>query len=192
MLFLVLLLALTLSPPACPTPAHPLVRRSPIDLKQAKPSQPIITHNHIQTDRKPKAPFIPAQHQLYIPPHSLVLPARSNVRHSSVHTDVHHISNGHVNIPVVTQTVHHSSSNITHPGPVLVHHYEPVLVHDLSVIPLHRATRPGPPGQPRAAARSGFEQPGGYVPFPYFGGYGAGLRYGGHGAGHGFYVAGFR
>lgn len=132
---------------------------------------------------------LPIHHHLLLPSQLHVLPATSNVRQSAVHTGVQHIvtSNGH--IPIYHQTVSHSSTNITHPTPlvpILVQFQHNVPVHDLSVIPLHRAQKFGQLREKKKADdREDVNQ------FrTFYGGYGTGLYFGGHGAGHGFYAYG--
>ncbi|XP_028039587.1 uncharacterized protein LOC114250048 [Bombyx mandarina] len=155
-----------------------------------------IQHIHIlpsKYPRKKKAPnltVIPLTHQLYVPAKFHVLPPQSNVQ-SSVHTSVNHIVSNNVRIPVVTQTVAHSS-NITHsPSLILIpiqHNLVPV--HDLTVLPLQRTVQNEKTGHYRTVENKSEEdeEPNRYRTF--YGGYGAGLFFGGHGAGHGFYSYG--
>lgn len=150
----------------------------------------------VRKKKGPNLPVIPLQQRLLIPKLH-VLPAQSNVHHSSVHTNFNHvITHDNIKIPVLTQTVSHTSSNITHPTPLIpifvpIHHNF-VPVHDLSVIPLQADARKTEKiGQFRVAMEKkeeNFEEQNRYRTF--YGGYGTGLFFGGHGAGHGYYAYG--
>ncbi|KAM3961485.1 uncharacterized protein ACR2FA_004379 [Aphomia sociella] len=139
---------------------------------------------------------LPVAHQFILPTKLHVLPAHSNVHHSSVHTDIKHlVTNENVKIPIITQTVSHSSSNLTHPTaviPILImNHLIPL--HDLSVIPLHRQVHEEQKlSQYRASMEKmkhdEEEEMNRFRSF--YGGFGTGLFFGGHGAGHGFYAYG--
>ncbi|XP_037293601.1 uncharacterized protein LOC115449598 [Manduca sexta] len=174
----------------------PLYKRAS-DTKTPNDIPILITHpTHIQHILKPirqkkshNIPVIPIPHHLLIPSKLHVIPAQSNVRHSSVHTNVNHlITNDNIKIPVVTQTVSHSATNVTHPGliPILIPiHHNLVQVHDLTVIPLQNKEKLG---QYRTEKKEEeLEEQNRYR--TYYGGFGTGLFFGGHGAGHGFYHA---
>ncbi|XP_047997638.1 uncharacterized protein LOC125235205 [Leguminivora glycinivorella] len=148
---------------------------------------------------------LPLTHHLLLPSQLHVLPATSNVHHSSVHTGVQHIVTSGGNIPVYSQTVSHSSTNITHPTqlvPILVpiqHNFvtpqhtvqqqhnliQQQLLHDLSVIPLRAQKFGHLRVENKAEDREDMNR------FrTFYGGFGNGLYFGGHGTGHGFYAYG--
>ncbi|XP_061717697.1 uncharacterized protein LOC133525462 isoform X1 [Cydia pomonella] len=147
---------------------------------------------------------LPVTHHLLLPSQLHVLPATSNVHHSSVHTGLQHIVTSNGKIPVYSQTVSHSSTNITHPTqlvPILVpiqHNYvqqhnvqqqhniiQQQLLHDLSVIPLRAQKFGHLRVEKKAEDRDDMNH------FrTFYGGFGNGLYFGGHGAGHGFYAYG--
>ncbi|XP_026763347.2 uncharacterized protein LOC113521887 [Galleria mellonella] len=143
---------------------------------------------------------LPITHHLLVPTKLHVLPAHSNVHHSSVHTDIKHlVTNDNIRIPIITHTLSHSSSNLTHPTaviPLLLPVSYPnhlILLHDLSVIPLHRQLHDDQKlsryqVQMEKMKNDEEEQMNRFRTF--YGGFGTGLFFGGHGAGHGFYAYG--
>ncbi|GBP24647.1 hypothetical protein EVAR_15853_1 [Eumeta japonica] len=161
------------------------------------------------SNRKKKAPSIDSKstYQLLMPKYNIAV---SKVHHSAVHTGLkHYITKGNVKVPVITQTISHSSANITHPTKLVQillpvqndrfpGHKATILVPDLSVIPLHHQTNPRKDSLVKMTHRiSTMENKEDYEDSyqsnrfrTYYGGYGVGLGFGGHGAGHGFYAYG--
>lgn len=166
------------------------VKRSPLDINPEHLTSTLLTK--LKTKER-TAKFIPIQHQYYIPQHLFVIPAHSSVHHSQIHTNIHHLNSDNIRIPYVTQTVLHTSSNISHPTqllPIFVPVQQNYYLHDLSVIPLRRVGNiVEAKSRYRVENRDENEEQYQMNRFRnYFGGFGNGLHYGGHGAGHGFYV----
>lgn len=128
--------------------------------------------------------------------------SHSNIHHSSIHTDVKHlVTHDNRQIPVISQTISHSSTNITHPRPTIPiiipypHHLVPL--HDLSVIPLQKNIHTVHKIEPNLGHYRVMEKKEEVVDEPknflrsIYGGFGTSLYVGGHGAGHGFHVFGF-
>lgn len=179
---------------------HFITKRSPLDIQPhfanyyvfphhgSAVYSPISSPNHIHLVEKKN------QENIVL----LALPqATSNMRQSSVHTDVQHVITGdNIKVPVITQSVSHTSTNITHPShhpsglfPIRPPHFPPqhkpgLIVHDLSVIPLHK--------EPKKVERNldEYEDPYRARFRKFYGGFGQGLTFGGHGTGHGFFAYG--
>ncbi|XP_059045135.1 uncharacterized protein LOC131840936 [Achroia grisella] len=167
-----------------------------------------LLHSHkvamLTTARKKKGPSIPYSlpliHHLLVPSQLHVLPAHSNVHHSSVHTDIKHVvTHDNVKIPIITHTLSHSSSNVTHQTaviPILVPVSYPnhvIPLHDLTVIPLHKQVheeRKLSQYQTQMEMMKNDEEEQMNRFRSFYGGFGTGLFFGGHGAGHGFYAYG--
>lgn len=166
-----------------------------------QPTIPIHTHVLLTPARVKKSPniiSIPIS-QILVPKLHVIPISQSNIHHSAVHTDVKHIvTNDNVKIPIISQTVSHSTANITHPTPILIPYpHNLVPLHDLSVIPLqktvHTVHKIDPKlGHYRVMEKKdddASEEPVNIVRTIY-GGFGTGLYFGGQGAGHGFHVFG--
>lgn len=167
-------------------------KRSPLDLRPSFANLPKFlspqhihfypgpfprhTSNHIQIIEKRN------KNHLYLVPAAV-----SNMRHTSIHSGVKHIlTSDNLQVPLLTHTLTHTTTNITHPSKIQfllpIHPYNYHTFHDLSVIPLQRSN------EPKNIDRDEFDENiyGGRFR-KFYGGFGAGLTFGGHGAGHGFY-----
>lgn len=170
-----------------------------------QPSETSSTHIIITPPRVKKSPniiSIPLSQIIGTKLHVIPL-SQSNVHHASIHTDVKHIiTNDNIKIPIISQTVSHTSSNVTHPTPTSIpilipYTHNLVPLHDLSVIPLqkslHTVHKIDPTtGHYRLMEKTHEmmnEEPVNIVRSIY-GGFGTGLYFGGQGAGHGFHIFG--
>ncbi|XP_026741777.1 uncharacterized protein LOC113503887 [Trichoplusia ni] len=163
-------------------------------------SSHVVLHTSSREKKSPNIISIPIQ-QLLIPKYH-VIPlhhgAQSNVHHSTVHTNVKHIiTHDNIKIPIISQTVSHSTANITHPTsiiPILIPiHHNLVPVQDLSVIPLqkniHKDTKLEHYSvMEKKDSNNNEDEMNRFRTF--YGGFGTGLFFGGQGAGHGFHIFG--
>lgn len=139
---------------------------------------------------------LPIPHQLLVPTNLHVIPIQHNNYHNTIHTGHTLITSNHVQLPIVSHTYTHSSSNVTHPTPLILIpiHTHLVPIHDLTVIPLHRPINNAKPKLSHYRAPMDNKDTDEEEPInkfrSFYGGYGNGLYIGGHGAGHGFYAYG--
>ncbi|PZC73001.1 hypothetical protein B5X24_HaOG210199 [Helicoverpa armigera] len=178
----------------------------PMLLPQHQEPLPIphmVIHPPTREKKSPNIISIPIQ-QILIPKFHIIPyhhgPPQSNVHHSAVHTNVKHIiTHDNVKIPIISQTVSHSGTNITHPTsasviPILVPlHQNLVPVQDLSVIPLQKNVHKLEQKVEHYTVMekkddNDHEEVNRFRTF--YGGYGTGLFFGGQGAGHGFHIFG--
>ncbi|XP_014357597.2 uncharacterized protein LOC106710125 [Papilio machaon] len=195
-LSVLLLLLLTCYGLVVSTPQLHLVKRSLDNAKHI--TQTIIKHDTekmvltplhtvvIESARKPKSQSLPISISI---PHQLLVSNLHVIPISNVH-QVH--GNAHRDVPtVISHTVSHGSTNVTHQQlvPVLIPiHNHLVPVHDLTVIPLHSVVHKN--------TKIGYKLTDNHVQDESInsyrnplGGYGAGWYFGGHGAGHGFHYS---
>lgn len=183
-------------------PAHEISMLLPQHQATA-PIPHVVVHTSNREKKSPNIISIPIQ-QILLPKFQIIQlhhgPAQSNVHHSSIHTDVKHIiTHNNVKIPIISRTVSHSSSNITHPTsasviPLLIPiHHNLVPVQDLSVIPLQKSVHKVEQKLEHYTVMekkddNDNEEVNRFRTF--YGGYGSGLFFGGQGAGHGFHIFG--
>ncbi|XP_022826929.1 uncharacterized protein LOC111356699 [Spodoptera litura] len=162
----------------------------------------VVIHTATREKKSPNIISIPIQ-QILVPKFHIIplhhAPPQSNIHHSAVHTDVKHIiTHDNVKIPIISQTVSHSTANITHPSsasviPILIPiHHNLVPVQDLSVIPLQKTVHKEQKLERYTVMEKKEEKENEEVNRfrTFYGGYGTGLFFGGQGAGHGFHIFG--
>ncbi|CAB3227932.1 unnamed protein product [Arctia plantaginis] len=180
-----------------PKAAHALPLLIPHQPSETSPTHMILTPPRVK--KSPNIISIPLS-QIIVPNLHVIPLSQSNVHHSSIHTDVKHIiTNDNIKIPIISQTVSRTSSNVTHPTPSMLIPYTHNLVpfHDLSVIPLQKSLHTVHKIDPKTGHyrlmenkdENMNEEPVNIVRSIY-GGFGTGLYFGGQGAGHGFHIFG--
>ncbi|KAJ8719319.1 hypothetical protein PYW08_011494 [Mythimna loreyi] len=163
----------------------------------------VVIHTPTREKKSPNIISIPIQ-QILVPKFHIIPlhhgPPQSNIHHSAIHTDVKHIiTHNNEKIPIISQTISHSTSNITHPTsasviPILIPiHHNLVPVQDLSVIPLQKNVHKLDQKLEHYTVMekkddNDNEEVNRFRTF--YGGYGTGLFFGGQGAGHGFHIFG--
>ncbi|KAJ8719950.1 hypothetical protein PYW07_011993 [Mythimna separata] len=163
----------------------------------------VVIHTPTREKKSPNIISIPIQ-QILVPKFHIIPlhhgPPQSNIHHSAIHTDVKHIiTHNNEKIPIISQTISHSTSNITHPTsasviPILIPiHHNLVPVQDLSVIPLQKNVHKLEQKLEHYTVMekkddNDNEEVNRFRTF--YGGYGTGLFFGGQGAGHGYHIFG--
>ncbi|XP_028161036.1 uncharacterized protein LOC114353293 [Ostrinia furnacalis] len=170
----------------------------PILVPVVQPHHVTFVEPKLTNVRKKKGPNFPLIHHHLLAPTTLhVIPIHSNFHQNSIHAGINHIISNN-NVPIVSHSYSHGSSNATHPTqliPILIPiHTHLVPLHDLTVIPLHRDVHHV--DQKLSHYRASMEKKDADEEEPinrfrsFYGGFGNGLYIGGHGAGHGFYSYG--
>ncbi|CAG9788228.1 unnamed protein product [Diatraea saccharalis] len=159
--------------------------------------QKIALLNKPSTRKQKNHNLLPVTHQLLVPNQLHVIPIHTNFHHDGIHTGINVVRNENINLPIVSHSISHATSNVTHRSPVYlipIHHTHLVPLHDLTVIPLQREIHTVE--TKFAHYRTSMERKDNSNEEPvnkyrsFYGGYGNGLFFGGHGAGHGFYAYG--